>query len=873
MKVYLSVLCVYLIGLCFFAVTTWAEPEKNGVDKWIYDLASDTFQVREKASQELWKLGELALPALREALLSKDPEVAMRVRDAIRKVELRINQDTSPRILSLIETYKKAPSGQKLGLLNELREEKAYFQLLKLFSMENPKEQGELASVVQDVAINVAREAVAADDVKQAIELLRMAPVKHTELMALACLYRGMGQLDQEFANLNPPQNVSPEIWKGYLLRAKGDLDGAIENAKQTKQLQLLAGLKVLKGDPIPWLELNNAPGYRPQSPQRAAQAYIDIALKRWRGEEVNKKDYDSFIKSLTAKNRLERNLAMSSLASLGKFGIVEKAQNIDNPTLAYLYYLSREEIDKALEVFGLNPTKPDYKKWVKAQFDDIKSGESSETVVLNMALVAAFMEKRGLVKELNEAFNDPLTELQKDNQEVYWEVISKLFMGEIGAPHFAMEHAAKWAGEDVDRWGEVTSSALGEEDIVMEWLVWIREIDPKMKEREVLEVMLAIFKMSSNPGELRETWMNRAWKIVQNEKNKDLKAQYVLRIMTLCIQQQDVLNTLKAWDMLDEDQKESAKWGSIDMYLTAAGRWKDAANILLKFTEGKKHGLPDIHAHLAATLRRAGMEEKAKEHEEMVDKLCLGSSATSLRIGAYYVNGGDLERADMWYQRAAIEADPSDREFLTALEKCSEKFVRNRNWKLAAASQEVIVHIQACEQYRDNSLAEFAKSRMKADLARAMSILPENKDRALQTLKAIHEDFMPDGILADDFFPALREAGLNKELEAWFAESWKLMAEVIEKYPKSHNSRNTAAWFASRAGIKLEEAEKYLTEALNMAPEQAAYLDTMAELKFAQGDRKAALEWSQRSVCFAPFEDAIRSQHERFLSAPLPKN
>ena len=186
MKVYLSVLCVNLIGLCFFAVTTWAEPEKNGVDKWIYDLASDTFQVREKASQELWKLGELALPALREALLSKDPEVAMRVRDAIRKVELRINQDTSPRILSLIETYKKAPSGQKLGLLNELREEKAYFQLLKLFSMENPKEQGELASVVQDVAINVAREAVAADDVKQAIELLRMAPVKHTELMAWA---------------------------------------------------------------------------------------------------------------------------------------------------------------------------------------------------------------------------------------------------------------------------------------------------------------------------------------------------------------------------------------------------------------------------------------------------------------------------------------------------------------------------------------------------------------------------------------------------------------------------------------------------------------------------------------------------------------
>lgn len=151
--------------------------------------------------------------------------------------------------------------------------------------------------------------------------------------------------------------------------------------------------------------------------------------------------------------------------------------------------------------------------------------------------------------------------------------------------------------------------------------------------------------------------------------------------------------------------------------------------------------------------------------------------------------------------------------------------------------------------------------------------MLPENKERALQTLKSIHEDFRTDGVLADDFFPALREAGLNRELEAWFADSWKLMVEVIQKYPKSHNSRNTAAWLASRAGIKLSEAEKYLAEAIEMSPEQAAYLDTMAELKFAQGDRKTALKWSLQSLGFAPFEDAIRSQHERFLAAPFPKN
>ncbi len=873
MKAFLSVLCVNLTGLCFFAVSSLAETETVGVEQWIKDLASETFQVREKASQDLWKSGEEALPALRDAALSNDPEVAMRAREAINKVELKITRDTPAVILSLIESYKKASSGQKMALLNSLKEERAYFQLLKLYSMEKPEEQKELASAVQDVAMFAAREAIAANDVDDAVELLRLAPSNHDELMALACLYRSLGQLDREFANLNPPGKVSRETWKGYLLRAKGDLDGAIEMAGQTNQLQLLAGLKVLKGDPVPWLELNQAPGHRNQNPQHAQQAYIDIALKRWRGEEVNKSDFDPLVKSLTANSRLQRNLAMSSLASLGQFSLVEKSRNKENPSMAYLYYLSREEIGKALEVLGLDPAEPDYEKWVQEQFVQIKKGEYSDTVVLNLALMAAFMEKRGLDRELENAFGEPLTELQKSDQEVYWEVISRLFLGEIGAPHFTIQHLAKWAGEDQERWGEVFTSALGEEDIVMEWLGWIREIDPKMKDREALEVMLSIFKMNGSPGKSRETWMNRIWKIVQDENNKDLKSQYTRRIMTLCIQQQDVRNTLKAWDMLEKEQKESAKWGSIDIYLTAAGRWKEAAQILLEQTGERKHASPEVHAHLAATLRRAGMMEEARKHDEMAEKLCLGSAASSMRIAAYYAYGGDKKRADIWLQRAALEADPADGDFLTALEKCAEKHVQDRNWILAASCHEVVVHIQACESYRENSLTEFAKSRMYADLSRAMSMLQENKERALQTLKSIHEDFRTDGVLADDFFPALREAGLNRELEAWFADSWKLMVEVIQKYPKSHNSRNTAAWLASRAGIKLSEAEKYLAEAIEMSPEQAAYLDTMAELKFAQGDRKTALKWSLQSLGFAPFEDAIRSQHERFLAAPFPKN
>jgi predicted Zn-dependent protease len=96
-------------------------------------------------------------------------------------------------------------------------------------------------------------------------------------------------------------------------------------------------------------------------------------------------------------------------------------------------------------------------------------------------------------------------------------------------------------------------------------------------------------------------------------------------------------------------------------------------------------------------------------------------------------------------------------------------------------------------------------------------------------------------------------------------------MQDVIRLYPQSDNTRNTAAWFASRALRRLDEAATHLKAALAARPEQPAYLDTMAEILFAQGQRSKALEWSARAVNFEPSDPMIRRQHERFRADPLP--
>ena len=99
----------------------------------------------------------------------------------------------------------------------------------------------------------------------------------------------------------------------------------------------------------------------------------------------------------------------------------------------------------------------------------------------------------------------------------------------------------------------------------------------------------------------------------------------------------------------------------------------------------------------------------------------------------------------------------------------------------------------------------------------------------------------------------------------------------MIERFPDGDNTRNTAAWLASRARMRLPEAEKHLQAALAENPGQAAYLDTMAEVRFAMGDRAGAVKWSDRALLHyplidTPYDTMIRKQQHRFRHHPLPE-
>jgi tetratricopeptide (TPR) repeat protein len=63
----------------------------------------------------------------------------------------------------------------------------------------------------------------------------------------------------------------------------------------------------------------------------------------------------------------------------------------------------------------------------------------------------------------------------------------------------------------------------------------------------------------------------------------------------------------------------------------------------------------------------------------------------------------------------------------------------------------------------------------------------------------------------------------------------------------------NNAAWLCTRTQRKLDEALALAEKAVVLAPDEAAYQDTLAEVHFQRGDRQAAVAAAKKCVAMVP--------------------
>src|SRR5262249_11463455 len=73
------------------------------------------------------------------------------------------------------------------------------------------------------------------------------------------------------------------------------------------------------------------------------------------------------------------------------------------------------------------------------------------------------------------------------------------------------------------------------------------------------------------------------------------------------------------------------------------------------------------------------------------------------------------------------------------------------------------------------------------------------------------------------------------------------------DEFPKSATYFNNAAWLCARSQRKLDEGLTLVEKALQLAPDEAAYHDTLAEVQFQRGNREAAVAAAQKALELVP--------------------
>ncbi|WP_193215144.1 hypothetical protein [Luteolibacter marinus] len=885
-------LCALMAVASVAAAPNPPASTKDDIAATVRALGDESFVEREKATRDLWKIGDAAVAELRRVSDGDDPEAALRARGLLRKIELGILPDSSPRLVELVMRYDRGGIDERRVVIREMKAQRAWRQILKLFALEEDQASRKMLEIAtRGVAIEAAREALSSNppDIRGAFSYLELAPREPRELMAMASLHRATGNLDRELERADKDDPA----WRYALLATAGRLDEAAVAAEEAGLSMAAARLQLLAGDPVPWMTLAQPGGQ--SIPALGLATYREIAIDTWEGRPVKAEKLLQLRRFVRGGNEDEKGKDLRLMFLAGENEEAEKLLVDLDPKAAFFYFEETERIEEALAVFDLDPEKPDYTGWAMKRFRVlIDEPDREDDEIPQLSLMGYFLERHGLVQELDAAFTPPLVELAGKDQESFIRVCARLFNGGvdgIATPTAlpVVKAVAAYAGDDELRWLHAVKNLFDRMESPDQLWDWLGKLEPELDRPQRLERLCQILPFRPNmsassgflpdPNDERGKFLKKAWAEIETADGVE-KARLTDLFTDLSRAVNDAENFLRGVEAIEADlaaQNREDPWpkGFTGNELAAVGRWADSAVAWLQVVE-RYPSEPIFHAVAAAALRKSGSIEAADEHEKAASLLALGETSTLDECGDVFAKAGDFDRAWIWWNRAAAECSRELPVFYDVVDKIYEGAMWKSDWKLAAPLIEAHAFLQALsadDPYRipvTYRVDDAIKSRVEANLVRAFSKLDTDRDRSLKVIERCSTMPWSENVLADYFFPLMREKGLVKLHDQAFEFHWRKLVKEIERFPACDNTRNSAAWLASRANRRLDEAEAYLKEALVNAPRQAAYLDTMAELHFARGDRKRAVEFSNRSLAEMPPVVFLR-QNQRFVSGPLP--
>jgi tetratricopeptide (TPR) repeat protein len=112
---------------------------------------------------------------------------------------------------------------------------------------------------------------------------------------------------------------------------------------------------------------------------------------------------------------------------------------------------------------------------------------------------------------------------------------------------------------------------------------------------------------------------------------------------------------------------------------------------------------------------------------------------------------------------------------------------------------------------------------------------------------------------------PELEKRGHPKEADELLQKMTARYEQLCREHPRSASHHNSLAWMLACCRRQLDQALEHASKAVELAPEQAGYLDTLAEVHFQRGETGKALALMKKCIEMEPKRGFFRKQLKRF--------
>lgn len=897
---------VWLVGFtlicCSFAgAGENADSHDAEIDQLISQLGAPEFLIREDATNALWEFGLEGESALREALSSSDREVVQRAQSILEKFEFGILPDTPPKIIRLIEEYRRGGLDAKEAAGRQLIEARSVRTLFKLIGREKNEDIKRKLSqkFIDDVnsrtdsvlrPLILAGEFNAIDEVFEMCSPTVMNDRHYTSYKLLTGELESAIEENEQKVLRYPIDESHRRLV--FLYRALGNWEKAIEHASKLRLggKYFVESLLVESGD---WKRLSDRYCVEAEANELATRimrgteylAYATVFHRLAREDERLQHDLAAVqliaetepsrqghcAKVFIANNDFERALEINKGAS-----------NLER----FMVYTLRHEYERAFESSGIGGSEEARRSWFQGIVRQARESKAFDGGDFRLALQAAgYLHSLGLVDEATQFF-DQLVEVIKDDtdkqQSRLAQVCSREF--DMDLPDEAWAHIAVVLSET--NFEFALRSAFPANYTLSRFWWWVLErqgLEPMARLR-LIENLVS----TDPPEKLSDARFDeiRRWAVDYIKPSKD--EEQILRyshLATTCENLGRRQLAIKYMLMVKPPTNSIEMLELGDLYREEE-EYEDALVWYRKAWE-QSPDRPISLFLIGDMLEQLGDVEGGEERKRQAVFLPLASTSRSLFALDLEERGFDDVATEQWRMERRTHAleptraitdinlmNPQGKEFMRAF---SGRDIEAINIRLGnSVRQEAPLESAECW-----NLILLGKLRDGINFSRMiqMSTLPQliayaqaegnfdegNIDEALRFVE-ISDRLQPgNSQLAEDFVPLLEEAGRTAEADKYFKSVYDVHMRTLNSFPNSALHHNNLAWFVVRCGRMYDEMLPHAEKAVELQPLNVNYLDTLAEVHYRLGNHDDAIRLALRCIKLDPGKEHYEEQLERF--------